>query len=259
MPCFRGSERNRGVLDRMNAEQPSIGKPLPRTPREALGPIVRETVLVEGRTFLIDRPESGRLLEQPASRSSCAANEYLPYWVELWPAARMLAKAILREPWAPGLEALEIGCGLGLPGIAALSMGLRVTFSDLDATALQFAADNARTNGYADFRLRHSDWNDLPSDLRVPIVLASDLLYELRNVEPLVALIRRVLLPDGLCLLTDQDRVPSHALRAALPAAGLSFTTQMMRAGEPGCRRFKGTLYRIGLQSSGANLYLPNR
>jgi predicted nicotinamide N-methyase len=157
----------------------------------------------------------------------------------------MLAKAIVRETWQPGLEALEVGCGLGLPGVDALAVGLRVTFSDYDATALRFAADNARANGFTDFQLLQLDWRDPPANLRVPVLLASDLLYELRNVEPLVDLIKRVLLPDGVCLLTDQDRVPSQALRQTLADQGLVFTTQVARAGEPGSRRVKGTLYRI--------------
>jgi predicted nicotinamide N-methyase len=157
----------------------------------------------------------------------------------------MLAKAILREPWPPGLEALEVGCGLGLPGIAALSRGLHVTFSDYDATALRFAADNARANGFDDFQLLQMDWRCPPEGLRKPVVLASDLIYEIRNVAPLVTLLKQVLQPGGVCLLTDQDRVPSQGLRDTLTAEGLAFTTQLMRAGEPGGRRVKGTLYRI--------------
>ncbi len=222
---------------------------LPVTPEDALGPLARESVVIEGRTFSISRPdESDRLLKHPVIKAAFAADEYLPYWADLWPAARMLAKAILREPWPttePPLEALEIGCGLGLPGIAALSCGLRVTFSDCDATALKFAADNARDNGFTDFRLLPMDWRCPPADLKVPVVLASDLIYELRSVPPVVAIIKHVLRPDGVCLLTDSDRVPAHALREALPDAGLTFTTQAMKAGEPGGRRIKGTLYRI--------------
>jgi predicted nicotinamide N-methyase len=230
----------------MNDEHPSWLPPFPETPWDALGPVVREQVIVEGRTFLIERPdESDKLVDHPLIRSAFAADEYLPYWADLWPASRMLAKVILREPWAPGTEALEIGCGLGLPGIVALAMGLRVTFSDYDATALRFAASNARLNGHDDFRLLQFDWRRPPTDLQMPVILGSDLIYELRNVDPLVALIKKVLRPDGLCLLTDQDRVPSFALREALGAQGLTFTTQIMRAGEPGGRRMKGTLYRI--------------
>jgi predicted nicotinamide N-methyase len=231
----------------MTADPAPFPHPLPETPLKALGPPVRETVVVDGYTFVIDRPgDSDRLLDHAAIREAFAADEYLPYWVDLWPAARMLAKVVVREPWEPGLRALEIGCGLGLPGIAALARGLRVTFSDYDATALRFAADNARANGFTDFDTRPLDWRDPPSDLRVPVVLASDLIYELRNVAPLVDLIQRVLLPGGLCMMTDQDRVPSHVLRQTLADEGFAFTTQAARAGEPGgSRRYKGTLYRI--------------
>lgn len=226
---------------------------MPETPWDALGEFIREEVIVEDRTFQIDRPgESDRLLDHPAVRAAFAVDEYMPYWVDLWPAARMLAKAILREPWpkpADGtkLHALEVGCGLGLPGVVALAAGLRVTFSDYDATALRFAADNARLNGFFEgFDQLQMDWRNPPDGVQYPVILASDLIYEIRNVAPLVALVKKLLLPDGVCLITDQDRVPSHVLRDTLQAEGLPFTTQVMRAGEPGGRRVKGTLYRVG-------------
>ncbi|HWG45307.1 MAG TPA: methyltransferase [Gemmataceae bacterium] len=220
--------------------------PMPETPLEALGPVIAEPVIVEDRTFVITRPsESDRLLDHPSVCSAFAADEYMPYWADLWPAARMLAKAILRESWTPGQRALEVGCGLGLPGIAALAMGLRVTFSDYDATSLRFAGDNARGNGLTDFDTLQMDWRFPPENLQYPIILASDLIYEMRNVAPLVALIKKMLEPGGVCLVTDQDRVPSHVLRDTLTAEGLPFTTKTMRAGEPGGRRLKGTLYRI--------------
>jgi 23S rRNA G2069 N7-methylase RlmK/C1962 C5-methylase RlmI len=120
-----------------------------------------------------------------------------------------------------------------------------VTFSDYDATALRFAAQNARLNGFEDFRVLQMDWRNPPADLHMPVLLASDLIYEQRSVEPLVALIKRILAPDGICLLSDQDRIPSAALRERLTAEKLAYTTQAIRAGEPGGHRVKGTLYRI--------------
>ena len=126
-----------------------------------------------------------------------------------------------------------------------LAAGLRVTFSDYDPCALRFAADNARLNGFDDIRTMLLDWRHPPADLHASVLLASDLVYEVRNVEPLVRFIKQVLVPDGLCLLTEQDRVPAQALRDALGAEGLPYTTQVVRAGEPGGRRLKGTLYRI--------------
>jgi predicted nicotinamide N-methyase len=230
----------------MNSESISSRPPMPETPREALGEVVNEPVIIDDVTFTIGRPsQSDRLLDHPSIHAAHAADEYMPYWADLWPAARMLAKAIVRETWTPGTEALEIGCGLGLPGIAALSKGLRVVFSDYDATALHFAAENARKNGFLTFETMQMDWRYPPIDRRFPIILAADLIYEMRNIAPIVALIKQLLLPDGLCLLTDQDRVPSQVLRDMLTAEGLPFTTQLLRAGEPGGRRVKGTLYRI--------------
>src|SRR5579862_7146685 len=98
--------------------------PLPETPPDAIPEVVRERVILGEHTFLIDKPGgSDDLLRHPAVQAAFAADEYLPYWADLWPAARMLAKAVLHEPWTPGTEALEVGCGLGLPGIVALAQG----------------------------------------------------------------------------------------------------------------------------------------
>jgi predicted nicotinamide N-methyase len=225
---------------------------LVETPRSSLSPSVREEVFLEGRTYFISRPgESDRLLDDPFVKDNFARDEYMPYWADLWPGARMLGKALLREKWPAGLTALEVGCGLGLPGIVALSLGMRVIFSDYDATAIDFAASNARDNGFTNFERLQMDWRFPPADLRVPLVLASDLIYEMRNVQPLIRFVKQVLTPDGECLLTDQDRVPMQHFRETLAAEGLPYTTKLIRAGEPGGRRVKGTLYRIKLPSVG--------
>ncbi len=120
-----------------------------------------------------------------------------------------------------------------------------MVFSDYDATAVRFAADNARLNGFTDFTELPFDWRDPPAGLSVDVVLASDLTYEARHVEPLVALVEKVLRPGGLCLWTDQDRPPAAALKAELARLGWPVTTKVARAGEPGGQRYKGTLYRI--------------
>ena len=97
---------------------------------------------------------------------------------------------------------------------------------------------------------RRVDWRAPPADLRVPVIFAADLLYEIAIIAPLVVCIQQMLTPGGLCLLADIDRVPAPLIREALQAAGLPFTTKMMRAGEPGGHRVKGTLYRIGCASA---------
>jgi predicted nicotinamide N-methyase len=240
----------------MSNNNPASVPPFPETPLDAIHERIHENVIVEGRIFKIMRPaDSDRLLDDPALRAAFAVDEYMPYWTDLWPAARMLAKALMRETWSPGLNALEVGCGLGLPGIVALAQGMHVTFSDYDATALKVAAENARANGFNDFKLLQLDWRRPPADMCVPVVLGSDLVYEARNVAPLVKLIRHVLAPEGVCLLADQDRIPTELLRDSLTENGLAFTVKVMHAGEPGGRRLRGALYRITHRSqSGLSL-----
>src|SRR5437016_2208097 len=78
-------------------------------------------------------------LESPAA----GAQPHLadPYWAKLWPAAPLLAEAIVRAGWPRGTRVLELGCGSGLVGIAALACGLDVTFSDFVPLAVELALE----------------------------------------------------------------------------------------------------------------------
>jgi predicted nicotinamide N-methyase len=223
------------------------------TPADAVRERVRETVLVEGLSFLIDRPVGlDKAFDHPAVRSAYASDNFLPYWTDLWAAARMLAKAVLREPWDKFAlrlgrppEVIEVGCGLGLGGIAALARGLRVTFSDCDETAVSFAAANARLNGLKGFSILPLDLRSPPNDVKFPVVIGSDLMYEPRMVEPLAAFLKAVLAPGGVALITDPDRTSARSFRWAAGQAGLIAEPSFVRAGEPGGERVKGTLYRV--------------
>ena len=233
-----------------------MSPPFHSTPAEAITETVRETVFLEGQTFRLERPAgSDRLFDHPAVQAAYAADEYIPYWAELWPAARMLAKAVLRESWQVGTlgqappqprpRALEIGCGLGLVGIAALSRGFQVTFSDIDTLATQFAAKNARLNGFDQFDTATIDLRSIPSGLQAEWILGSDLLYETRLLEPLVAFLAAVLTPNGQALIADPDRLSARPFKWLCENAGLEVLPEFARAGEPGGERTKGTIYRI--------------
>ena len=215
-----------------------IVMPSPDVILPRLGPSVVETVLVDDQSFLI---------QKPSASDSADLSNYVPFWADLWPGARMLAKAIQQGTWAPGTEALELGCGLGLPGIVALSRGLKVTFSDHDPCALRFAADNARLNGFDDVETLQLDWRRPPADRQFSMILGADLVYEAGHAEWLANCIKQMLAPDGIAWFTDLERVPAKALHAALETAGLQYTTRVVRAGEPGGRRYKGALYHIVL------------
>ena len=65
-------------------------------------------MIVEERTFLIDRPDEAEMYRNFNPANPGVPYEEMPYWSDLWPAARMLARVIEREPWPAGLKALPV-------------------------------------------------------------------------------------------------------------------------------------------------------
>ena len=120
-------------------------------------------------------------------------DEFMPYWAELWPSARALAHEVERSA-VDGASVVELGCGLGLPSLVAAALGARVLAVDWAADAIRLLDENAARNG-VDVEAAVADWRDAGALVaRAPwdLVLASDVLYEARNVEPLLALLPRL-------------------------------------------------------------------
>ena len=110
-----------------------------------------------------------------------------------------------------GKRVLEIGCGLGLAGIAAASAGARVIFTDYEPDALKFTRHNVLRNlsrnvldSQVEFRLL--DWRSDEEVGPVDMIIGADVVYERRNFIPILNLARRTLTSDGCSVFTDPDR-----------------------------------------------------
>jgi predicted nicotinamide N-methyase len=137
--------------------------------------------------------------------------EFLPYWAELWSSSIALAHDIARRSLR-GARVLELGCGLGLPSIAAALAGGRVLATDWSADAVRAAADNAERNDVV-LETARVGW-DTPELIvaRAPwrFVIASDVLYERRNVALLLELLPQLLDAGGEVLIADPQRPPAE-------------------------------------------------
>jgi predicted nicotinamide N-methyase len=197
----------------MNAPRESRGEPRRSPGADEERDLVEEVVPLEGRDLRLLRPrDSEALLDDEAFEHE----EFLPYWAELWPSSLALARRIARRALR-GARTLELGCGLGLPSIAAALAGGRVLATDWSAEAVELTATNAERNGAAletlvcswtapEPLLAHAPWD---------LVLASDVLYERRNADLLLELLPRL---TADVWLADPGRPP--AARFLEAAAG---------------------------------------
>ena len=169
---------------------------------------VSERIPLPGGEVELARPRDAEAL---LSEESFDHEEFLPYWAELWSSAVALAHDVSMRSLR-GRRTLELGCGLGLPSIAAARAGGRVVASDWSPEAIAATAANAERNGVAIETLRCSWAAPALVVERAPwdLVLASDVLYERRNVEMLLALLPRLVDVRGRVLIADPGRPPAE-------------------------------------------------
>src|SRR5689334_7425958 len=125
-----------------------------------------------------------------------------PYWAHCWSGARVLAE---RVPSNAG-HVLEIGCGLGLPGVVATRRGARVVFADRVAAPLAFVRASLGANG-VDAGLVVADVLAAPWRDAFDVVLAAEVLYDRAVFARLAAALRAALAPGGFVLLADGHRI----------------------------------------------------
>lgn len=163
------------------------------------GPVSTVRVSLGGIDLEIVVPaEPDRLLEDPEVVALNDRDGSMPYWAQLWPGAYLLAEAVLSADWPQDTRALEIGCGLGLAGLAALSKGVRVVFTDRDRTPLAFVAESVARNGFQGrpHSIRPLDWRE-PTNETHDLILGADVLYENAHVPELIGLLSRSLRLQG--------------------------------------------------------------
>src|SRR5262245_16621297 len=156
-------------------------------------------------------------------------DERLPYWADLWPSSLALARYLRDAVDLEGLEVLELGCGLGLVGIAAALNGGMVTFTDYEADALAFTRYNICWNGCSHATVRYLDWHAPRLDHAYARIVASDVLYERANFQPLVQLLYRALQPDGQFILAEPNRPIARDFFRLLRDGGFQYTRAMER------------------------------
>ena len=182
-----------------------------------MSPLETRTIHVEldGRILLLHvAADLESLFEDPADP------DQVPCWAEVWPAARGLASFFLRGSSLEGKRVLELGAGVGLPGVACGLRGAFVTFSDFQPLALRLCEANALLHRLDGYRLLLADWRNFSCSERFDMVLASDVAYEPRLLPSLKAVLPGVLEPGGNIYFSHPGRPATFSFIEELLAGG---------------------------------------
>jgi predicted nicotinamide N-methyase len=212
-PALRAAERPRRRSDR------PLRDPLTEH-------LVEDEIELAGdlRLSILRPPSPDELIDEAAF----ADDEFLPYWAELWPSGLALARHVATLE-LKRLRVVELGCGLGLPSLAAARRGAHVLATDWAEDAVDLLLRNAERNAVS-LRVRRVRWSEPEPLLRAApwdLVLGADLLYEARNADQL-----EMLLPclGGDVLLAEPGRPYAKDFLARLGAEAAGDRLYRIRA-----------------------------
>lgn len=188
--------------------------------------LVLDDISLEGRSFSLYRIRDTNALIDSLTAADLADDDRFPYWAVLWEASIALARWCLSSPAVPGANVLELGCGLGLSGIAAATAGAVVTMTDYDDDALRCARLNTQRNLSPDCQSRveigRLDWRGPALAKKFDLVLGADIVYERRLFRPLLHQLRSAVRVGGKIMLADPDRSMGRAFLAMAEEEGFS-------------------------------------
>ena len=180
------------------------------------GELVTEDVSVPGVDLpvRVTRPTNTNLL---LDQIAADPEQNLPYWAELWPSGIALAAAIAAQPkLVAGLRSLELGSGAGITAALAVGNGAHLLATDYAPESLTLTRITSLHHSGKEPETLQMNWREDPDQDRLlidgpfPVVLAADVLYERRDIEPLLDLIERIVAPGGLFWLAHPGRPPAR-------------------------------------------------
>ena len=132
--------------------------------------------------------------------------QHFPLWAKIWEASWILADYMAAASPDPDKHVLEIGGGIGLVGITAAAFGHRITMTESDDHAINFAKANAELNRVNNLEIGKLDWNKPSIDNRFDMIIASEVVYKEKDFKPLENLFKTCLASMGEIVLASGMR-----------------------------------------------------
>lgn len=158
-------------------------------------------VTVNGKKFCILLPKNLDGFVNPVD----VFNDF-PLWAKIWKASWVLSGYLADMKPDPRKQILEIGAGVGLVSIVAANFGHRITMTEYNKHALNFARANAHLNNCASLPILKLDWHDPQIVGKFDMIVASEVTYKRKDLIPLIQLFKSYLQPGGEIILASEMR-----------------------------------------------------
>jgi len=129
-----------------------------------------------------------------------------PFWIRLWEAAIVLSEFVVGQKFAKGTSVLELGAGLGAPGLIAAASGCDVTISDYEEMILDFERISAAASGLHNVKFAMLDWLNPPEMKQYDVILGAEILFRAEFFQPLLNILNKALKPGGKVFLAHDVR-----------------------------------------------------
>ena len=146
-----------------------------------------------------------------------------PYWALVWTGAQAIAATIANRSTLDGKPMLDLGCGLGLSGLAAARRGAHVTFGDYLDEPLEFVRRTIERSSYRNCTVRRIDFTgDDDDDTLFDVILAADIVYDPAHYAPLSRYLDCHLAAGSTILLTESLRADATVFLAMMDGLGFA-------------------------------------
>jgi predicted nicotinamide N-methyase len=137
-------------------------------------------------------------------------DDYFPYWAKLWHSAIALGEFLKRNiHFIKDKQVLELGAGLGLPGLVASGYAKTVLITDREINALDCVNASIKINNITNCITRQLNWEDLLPETSCDVLLLSDINYDQSQFGILEKLIQQFLNKRVTILLATPQRLVS--------------------------------------------------
>jgi predicted nicotinamide N-methyase len=151
-------------------------------------------------------------------------DKMLPYWAEQWPASFGLFN-FLAARWHKTLPegglVCELGSGIGTVSALLAGNNIRCVATDISFDACRFSRHNILLHA-ARAGVVCTDWRHPCFERVFDCIIASDIIYEARWVDPVLRFLCDALAPGGFALIADPCRQWWNLFKKSAGTAGFA-------------------------------------